>query len=803
MKRELLIAFRNILKNRTNSIITIVSMSVGIACSLLIYLFVAQEYSYNDFHENIEQICRSSYEVQLADGRKESYSLLDYKLPEKLINEVPQIRTSTSYRHAFTNKFKYENQYYNELLSLADSNFFKVFNFKLIAGNKEKLFINPDEIVITRELADKYLKTGKGTYHDLLGQTIEIGNKIPFIISGILENIPNNSTIGFDGIIPNYKYNFNFRQSNNAMGNSLVFSELNKDADIVAAKNNIANVINDHYSSKILELQQKNILSKSDDCFSPFLLSLNNVYLEDSIVAEYEKVSSKKYSRILIAIGLLILIIACINYITLTLGQSVKKVGEVSVRKTFGAKTKNIFKLFFAEGILLSLISVFFGILLCVLLIPVFGQLAHTEIFTDIINYPKAVLFGLSGFFGVVLLTSIVPGLIFAKIRPNLMSSKKFAIGKRSLFSQFFVAFQYSVSIMLIVITIFISRQLHYMKHEPLGITTNNVLDINIGFLKKNDRLAFNALLKKHAGIIGTTLSDRNFINGSSSRSIKKDSEETIEVRIIKVDHDYIATVGLDIIEGKDFTQENVKENDNAIIVNEKLVHQYEFKNDAIGKHLNIEGNDFYIIGVVKDFHFDSMKDKINPLVLFTRINMGNSYNNAMVKFHPKQLPNVMGHIKKSWKEIAPEHDLDYSFWDEELNSRYMAEERWGKIIGYSSIIAIIISSLGLFGLTILLINQQIKEIGIRKVNGAKISEILSMLNRNFIAWVAIAFVIACPVAYYAMTKWLENYVYKIELSWWVFALAGIMALGIALLTVSWQSWKAATRNPVEALRYE
>lgn len=804
MKKELKIAYRNILKNGVNSIITIIGMSVGIACVLLIYFFVSQEFSYNKFHKKKELIYRVNYEIKIADGNRYKNALLDYNLPEELEEKVPQINRSTAYREAWNVIFNYNDQNYQERLSMADSNFFKMFSFKLIAGIKEDLFKDPQEIVITQKLADKFKKIDNNSYHDFLGQTIDLGTGTPFTITGVLENIPNNSSLSFDAIIPNYKYGGSFWQSNNSFGNALVYVELKRDAIKKLAEQNIDRVLNEFYSSKKLDLQKLNVLAKSDDCFVSFLVGLNDVYLDNSIAnGGYEKSSSKKYSVILIAIALVILLIASCNYIILTLGQSLKKVGEVGIRKALGAKTNNIFELFFSEGMILTFASLFFGILLSDLLIPVFGRLAPTEIYLELINFPKTILYVITGFFIVVLLTSLIPGLVFSKVRPNLMAAKKNSIGKKSNFSQFFVAFQYSISIILIVVTIFITLQTNYLKNKSVGFIKENILDINVTFLERDDQFAFNDKLKQYSGIINNTISDRNFLNGASTTDIRKNNDETVDVRIMKVDQNYISTLGLEILQGNNFTVENMTTNDNTTIVNEELIAQFDYKDNPIGKYLDYYGQKFKIIGVVKDFHFDSMKDRIMPLAMYSRINMGNSYCSILVRFRPEQLADVMSYIKKSWKEIAPDFDLDYKFWDEELETRYNDEVRWSKIIGYSSIIAIIISLLGLFGLTILLINQRIKEIGVRKVNGAKTIEIMGVLNQSFLTWLIISLIIACPVAYYIVEKWLESFPYKVPISWWVFLIAGAGALLIALITVSWQSWKVARRNPVEALRYE
>lgn len=802
MKNQLLIAFRNILKNKINSVITITGMSVGLACILLIYLFVSQEYSYNNFFEDRDHIYRLNYKAKYTSGSQPGEVLLNYTLPAELMEKVSQTENSTSYREAGDIIFNYQHQNYTQRLSMADSNFFKIFSFNLIAGNRELLFHNPDEIVITRNVADKYLKLKNSTYQDLLGQIIELDNDIPFTITGILEDIPHNSTINFDGIIPNYNYINRFSRSQNDFGNTLVFMKLKPGTDVAQTENNIAEVVTDHYRNTLIDLQQENVMLKSDDCFTPFLISLKEGYLNDSVENPYEKQSSKKYSLILIAIGMIVLFIACCNYIILTLGQSLKKVGEVGIRKSLGARTSNIFNLFFAEGMLLTFISLLLALLLIKVLIPVFGRLAHTEIFPELINYPKTLLFIVTGLLVIVLLTSLIPGLVFANIRPNLMSSKKIQMGNKSLYSKFFVAFQYSISIILIIVTMFMMRQTKYMKNQSLGFSKDHILDINVDFLEDDDRYALNTLIQQHAGVVNSTLTDRNYINGDWTSSIRKNDYESIDVRVLKVDNNYIPTLGINLLEGENFTELNIQPNDRTIIVNQKLVSLFEMK-EPVGKFLDFNGREFKIIGVVEDFHYDSMKERIEPLILCARTHYGNESSVILVKFIPEQLAHVIEHIKKSWKETTPDLDLNFSFWDVELKGWYETEERWSKIIASASIIAIIISLLGLFGLTVMLTNQRIKEIGIRKVNGAKIIEVVNTLNLAFLTWLVVALIIACPLAHVIVNYWLESYPYKVPVSWWVFLMSGALAICIAFITISWQSWRVASRNPVEALRYE
>jgi len=485
----------------------------------------------------------------------------------------------------------------------------------------------------------------------------------------------------------------------------------------------------------------------------------------------------------------------------LSLSQAFNKVGEVGIRKAIGARPVNIFGLFFTENSILTFTSLAIGAFLCTLLLPIFNQLAYTEIYTGLINIPQILVFVTLILSIVVLTTSVIPILKLMKIQPNLLLSKNLKSRNKNSVTQLFVTLQYVLSIILIILTISIIRQTNFMKYKDLGFSAENIIDLRIYHLNKSQKTALRDELRNNPGIINLTLTDRDYTSGRSSNFIKNKNGKLSQTRLLDVDNNYISTLSLNLTQGENFTESS--STNQSIIINEKLLSFLGFKEDAIGQIVDVDGQDYRITGVVKDFHYDSMKEEIQPLMLLPRTEEIKRGKFIFIKYNPAQLSQLIPFIQNTWKKITPDKELDFHFWDEQLNQRYQAEERWSQIIAYAAIIAIIISSLGLFGLTLMVINQRVKEIGIRKISGAKISEVITMLNKDFLKGVAIAFVVASPIAYYAMNKWLENFAYKTTLSWWIFALAGVLALGIALLTVSWQSWRAATRNPVEALRYE
>lgn len=721
-----------------------------------------------------------------------------------LKKEIPQIEKCAEYRFAFEQTLNYYNEYFDAQTGYASEDFFPMFSFKFLAGDKDQILTNPYEMVITRKLADK-LTAGKSDYSDLLGKSvtypIDYGNTA-FRIVGVIENIPANSSIDFDAVVSG-KSGRNFGGCDNYFGYTSVFYQVKDNTSAKDAEQNVIAYLNTYYKERVKNMQDNNQMPKTSDAFVPFVLPLSEIYTAGDIGNCFEKSVDKKNFAVLITIGLLILIIACSNYTILSLGQYLKKIGDVGIRKAMGAKASNIFAVFLSEGFIISFFSFVLGGILSGLFIPVFRQLSETPILTSLIDIPRVILFVAVLFVSISVITSIVPVLIFSKVSPHQMAGKRINVGNKSKFSQVFVSFQYSLSIILIVVTLFIVRQSNFMKNQYLGINTNNIIDVRIGRVDNDKKATFKQMLSECPGVINLTMVDRNYMNGSSNDYVNRGDDERISVFKFKVDQDYLPTLELKMNCGVNFSQSNVKPNDRTMIVNRSFTEAFGIEDDPIGKTYQISGSNFTIIGVVDDYHFFDMKNKVYPAMIHARTNYGNPYNDILIRYHPKQLTKVVDHIKKCYDEVAPGKTLTYDFWNEQLNLRYQTEDRWSKIIGYAALIAIIISSLGLFGLTVLLINQRIKEIGVRKVNGAKAIEVLVTINKSFIGWLMGSLIIAIPVAYYIVNRWLSNFPYKVDVSWWVFILSGALALLVALLTVSLQSWKAASRNPVEALRYE
>ncbi|MDA3891007.1 MAG: ABC transporter permease [Salinivirgaceae bacterium] len=797
-------ALRNIRRNKLNAFITIVSLSIAFASVLIIYLYVTQEQSYNSFHAKADNTYRLNYRIIIKDGTTGANHLVNPDLAEYLKDKVPQIENCTPFRIGSMAQLALDDQNLKVKLGIAEQEFFNMFSFELLYGNKDDLLVKPTNIVLTQSLAKKLLGKNAVNTEELIGQplTFTFLKNTVFTIVGVLKDTPKNSTIDFEALIP-YEHEQVFWQSNNSFGNSSLFIELKNNTDKEQAKTQVCENVKLFYKKDIERAQKNNFLQASEKCFEPYCMPIKEGYLDTAVQASYERVGNKTQLSILSIVAILILLIAFSNFVILTLGQSFKKAGEVSIRKSVGGKQIDILKMFLNENSIIILASFIIGVFLSHLFIPVFNQISQGEIYFGLVNMPALITFAFITICLLIFMTSLIPVLIFRKVKPTLNSAKKLLGRKNSGSSQVFVGLQYTLTTILIIATIAISKQTSYLKNKSLGFSDDNIISIDVPYLSESTAVVLRDILKKQPDVINAALTNRNYFDGYSTHSFEVSDYEVINAYTFKADQYFIPTLGISLIEGRNLSEENMNKNDHSIIVNETFVSKMNFDGSPVGQIVDTGSDKFKIIGVVKDYQFLTSREKIEPMILHARNNMDNDYSAVLLKFNPQNIKSVIAAIELGWKEIETKEELKYIFWDKELENRYQSEDRLSKIISYASIIAIIILTMGLFGLTILISAQRINEIGIRKVNGAKVSEVILLLNGDYIKWVFIALIFSCPIAWYFLNQWLQGFAYKTDLSWWIFATAGSIALGIALLTVSFQSWKAATRNPVKALRYE
>lgn len=799
-------AVRGMNKNKVISLITLFGLSIALTTCLLILFYISFELSHDRFHERKEQIYKVNYSFESPEREVNSSSLVHFSLAEAMKEEVPQVKLASPFRKGWAAIIKYNDRVYNcsRNLGIVESDFLQIFSFPVLAGYTENAFESPQDVVITKAFADKIIDPSSGNYADLIGKPIEFLNAegVVYSIKAILDEIPKTSSIEFE-ILVSFDNQDHFAQSNNVFGNASLFVELLPEADPLDAEASTNILFKKAYEQVLESLRTRGYLSDSEESFKVNLQNITDIYLNGEY-NQYESSGNKTNSVILFIIGLIVLMTACINYLLLSLGLTIKKTHQIGVLKVFGARQWHVLKQFWLEALMLSTGSVLIGLLLSRLLFPVFKQLAQRDFDISLINTWIILIFMVMV---VLLVTGLIAGpliLFFRKVNPSSLLRKEVAVVRKPWISNLFVLIQYFIATVLIICTIVILKQTHLLKNKSLGFNPDQMIELSIPADFDQNRVdLLKTQLLSNPNILHIAGMDKGFTGNSSSRDIRTENQENYEVRIIRIDPDYLETMGIELLRGENFTLDNVSENNREIIVNQKFFETVNVE-ERIGITIEVVSWQIplTIRGIIKDFHFDSMRDDIDPLILIPNTNY-ERIRYLYIKYPEGKEAEIMTFIEKTWNDLVPGRVLEMEFFADLLASRYEEEESWGRISTYASLLAILISSLGLFGLSLIMINKRIREIGIRKVHGASVRDIVLMLNRNFLLKILISFVIACPVAWYIMSKWLENFVYRTGFPIWIFLLAGAIVLVISLLTVNWQCVKAAHANPVDSIKYE
>ncbi|MEI6050042.1 MAG: ABC transporter permease [Bacteroidota bacterium] len=775
------IAFWNFKRNSTYSILNISGMAIGMATAILILLWVQDEWSYDRHFENADELYRVIENQNLSAGGSSMIVPTPGALAPALKEEYPEIiRTMRFCPNPLT--LKKGDEFIEATVTSVDKDFLKMFNIKFVRGNINTALNDPHNIVITEETAKKYFGD-----EEALGKTLASRGYV-VTVTGVVKSMPHNSHIRFDFLVPIEWLTELGAHINGWNERFNTYIELKKGTDSKLVDKKIFNFIKNHNKESNSEI---------------FLQNIKKIHLFSSgkYIADDYATGDITYVRILSLIAAFILIIACINFLNLATAQSASRAREIGIRKVAGANKRKIVVQFLGESLLIVLVAHVIAMILVELLLPGFNNLIGTQLS---VNYQSAGLY--FGLIIVVLFCGFLaggyPAFYLSSLKP--LDVIKGAINKNpgnAGFRRVLVIFQFSLSILLIICTLIVETQLKYIQNKNLGFNKDNIgyfmfptrpSDPKLETLKKE--------LSSNQDILSVTRAGNPFYNEGTRNGFtwagKKEGDD-VYFHVLGADVDYVRTYKIEIKEGRFFSSEFSTDN-TSIVINEEAAKILDFKN-PIGEIITSPGGSkLNIIGVVKDFHIQSLHYKIGPLIM----QIGSS-NNFYVKMKPDRIISSVEFIKKTFKSFDPGLPIDFHFFDDDYDNLYKTEKRIGKIFGYFSLLAIIISCLGLVGLSSFMTERRTKEIGIRKINGAKSIEIFSLLSGEYIIWVMISILIACPIAWYVMNKWLQNFAYRINISWWVFALAGVISLLIALLTVSVQSFTAAGKNPVEALRYE
>ena len=805
LKNYLRITVRNLVKNKLYSFVNIFGLAIGIACFILISLFVKDELTYDSYNINSNRIFRVNAHYKIGDNR---FNMANSPMPlgKVLVDEYPEIEKSVRMIKRDLVYVKKGNDYIKEKnFFFADSTLFEIFTIDFVEGNYKKALTEPNSIVITTKTAKKYFPE-----ENPVGKRITLSDGKEFLVSGVVKPVPKNSHFEFDFV---------------ASFNSLpVSSETNwfgqfAHTYVLTRKGVTQRELND----KIFSVTEKHIgpiiksafgvsyqqfINNGND-FSFVFVPLRSIHLHSQVFNEFKETGDINTVYLFSAIAIFILIIACINFINLATAKSTKRANEIGVRKVLGSNKIQLVKQFLSESIILSFIAVIVSIMIVELALPYFNELTNKDlslsIFDNIAAIPALLLFT----FVIGTIAGLYPALLLASFKPvTVLKSKASVNNSKGGLRKGLVVFQFATSIILFVGTFVIYGQMEYMKNKNLGFNKDQVLVIqNVNDLG-TQQSAFADAVKENANILNASLSYGlpNYNLTANIYSKEGESGQNHTLVTLLVDYNYFDTYKLKMKSGRYFSKEMSRDT-MGIILNETAVKKMNYTTDPLNSLLltNLgEGSNsrkLKVIGVVKDFNLQSLKDKIRPAALILLRN--NSANLLSVKLSTKNIQSSIKFISDKWKEFGQNKPLEYSFFDDNFGELYRSEIQSEKVFSIFALLAIIIACLGLFGLSAFTAEQRTKEIGIRKVLGATIPNIVSMLSKEFLILVVLANLIAWPAAYFIMNKWLEDFAYKVQIGIGVFVIAGLVVLAIAIITVSFQAIKAAMANPVKSLRYE
>lgn len=814
LKNYFKVAFRNLTKQKVYTFINVLGLSVGIASCLLITMFVVDEFSYDKFHANAENIYKIALERKYPNHIT-NYAVIPHSYADVIARDFPEVEQTVKMSGNFNNVLvNYTNdkqelkQFEENFIMAADSNFFDVFSIKLLQGDPKKVLVNPTDMVVTEETAKRYFGDSPA-----IGKTLRIFNQ-DFAITGVCENVPENSHFKFDflGKWTDEVFAGGLR-TNFTTFSAHVYVVLKQGADPKALEAKFPAMVDNYAAAQIEQDLGKSWedYKKEGNGYRYTLQPLTSIHLDPSnIEAKMRPGGNINYVYFLICIAVLILVIACINFMNLATARSAERAREVGVRKTMGSLKGQLVSQFLVESILISLIATGLAIGFAQIALPYFNTLAGKSL-----EFTFSPLF-VGGLLAVALFVGFMagsyPAFALSAIQPILVMKGNFsANAKGSWLRNGLVIFQFFISIVLIVGTTVVSQQMKFMQNKSLGYDKERVVVIERAFALGQQTQTFVDEVKRIPGVERAASSfsllgrQGDFFG---AQFIPEGSSEILTTKSMGIDDKFAETIGFEFIEGHGYSEDT---NDSlSIILNETAVKTMEIK-DPIGKKLkqiqrtpqgSVEV--FYtIIGVIKDFNFQSLRDPITPLTIQSVESFGGGAAYVIARVKGETLTSTIENIEAKWKELAPDQLFKFVFLDQNLMAQYEAEKQAGRVFAIFSSLAIVIACVGLFGLSAYTASLRTKEIGVRKVMGASVPSIVLLLSKEFTKLILVAFVLSVPIAWYLMSQWLSGFAYRIQLGVGIFLFAGFIALLISWLTVSYQSIKAAIVNPIKSLRSE
>jgi putative ABC transport system permease protein len=808
IRNYLKIAFRNLTKYKFISFINLFGLAVGLTCCLLITTYILNELSYDRYNKNAENTYRVTRDFNNEDGvvslRLSTISPpFGYYLP----NDFPEIQKMTRLLDNGITPLRYKDKLINEQnVFFADENLFDVFTIKVLQGNPKTALSGPFSVMLTEETAKKYFDN-----EDPMNKVIRANNQFDVKVTGIYKAFPANSHIhpgmlvSFNTLKDSAVYGERNLRTN--WGNNSFFTYL-----LLPPKCNTNRMLAQFPAFIDKHMANEEYIGKQASKYTKLgLQKLTDIHLYSHTDYEAEPNGDIKRVYIFSAIALFILLIACINYMNLSTARSILRAKEIGIRKVIGARKKELISQFLSESVLLSWAAILIAFGLIYLALPWLNKISGQQISSGILMKWQILVPVFLTPFIVGIVSGLYPALFMSSFQPVKTLKGLFKAGGGNIsFRKVLVIIQFAISIVLIITTAIVFQQLHYMQKKSLGFDKQHIVVIPYN----------NALNDKYEAFRSELLSNVNFKNSARTSRIPTgrllddmgayvlsgDSMKpaNTDIKFVSVDYDFIPTYGIQMAAGRNFSRDYSTDT-LSFVLNQSAVKALGWKmpQDAVGKDFKYGNTKGHVIGVIKDFHFESMHQSIVPLVLEMFPPSRYYFNNLSVKFSGNNLAASLSYLENTWKKFLPEIPYQYTFLDENFDKLYEAEQRQGNIFTIFACIAIFIACLGLFGLSAFAISQRIKEIGIRKVLGADVSTIVALLSKDFLKLVGLSAIVAFPVAWYFMNNWLRDFAYRISMPWWIFIIAGIVAALIALITISFQAIKAAVANPVKSLRTE
>ena len=812
-KNYLLVAWRNLRNNKLFSFISILGLALGMTCCFLILLYVRNELSYDRFQKKADRIYRTTYLPKFA-GATKAMPVLPPPASPLFKNFFPEIEESARLFKRAAVMVEDKRKFPEERFFFADPAILKIFSFDFLEGSPEHALDNTFSVILSARTARKYFGNTPA-----LGKTLLLDGKDPMVVSGVVADFPDNSHIHID-LVSNYETMYatlpeegrKNLPGNWVISHSMTYVLLKPGADPAS--------VNARFPAFLTRYAPATFSNGIEYALQPLMA----IHLHSDLEAEPEPVGNIMYVYIFTGIAIITLLIAGINFVNLSTARSLRRAREVGMRKVLGADKRQLIGQFLGEALLLSLFAFFLSLGLLILSLPAFNELAQKQftlgdIFSDgLLLFAFVAIFFLTG-----VLAGLYPAFFLSRYRPTETLKGDFSSGKSKggILRHALLVFQFTASVALIISTLVVFRQLQYVRDMDLGFNKDFVLvlplkgsSINNIFDAPNDTLyhrleAFRSAVLKDPQVQDVALSDIQPGQGAVRRGVAPEgytATDNVYATDIKVDYNFIPAYGIKVVAGRNFSPAYGSDQEHGFIINETGVSRYHFgtPQQALGKRMALLGRggketrSGTIVGVVKDFHTESLFQPIDAVVMdldFSHL------NNFSIKIRPDQARQTVAFLEKTWNQFFPQKDFAYTYLDQDLVSQYEDDQRTGKIIGYFSGLAIFISCLGLFGLIALAAQQRTREIGIRKVLGASIPDIMALVSKKYLVLVTAAILIASPLAWLMMHQWLMHFAFRIGISWWIFLLAGIAAILIAAITVSYQVLRVAMANPMKSLR--